>query len=54
MQESEEECWEDDDDDGHANGDGTLASMFAPCTAFPGYDADTVDDEEDPDAVSGT
>ncbi|XP_045131067.1 importin-9-like [Portunus trituberculatus] len=51
-EESEDECWEDEDEDGHANGDGTLASMFAPCSAFPGYDADTVDDEEDPDAVN--
>ncbi|XP_050697373.1 importin-9-like isoform X2 [Eriocheir sinensis] len=51
-EESEDECWEDDEEEGHANGDGSLASMFAPSAAFPGYDADTVDDEEDPDAAS--
>lgn len=52
-QESEDECWEDEEEDSQANGDGNLASMFAPAALFPGYDADTVDDEEDPDAVSG-
>lgn len=53
LQESEDDCWEDEEEDGQANGDGNLANMFAPAAAFPGYDADTVDDEEDPDAVSG-
>ena len=26
--------------------------MFAPSSSFPGYDTDTVDDDDDPDAVS--
>lgn len=52
FQESEAECWKDEEEDGQANGDGSLASTFASSSVFPGYDADAVDDEEDPDAVS--
>lgn len=26
--------------------------MFPPASGYPSYDADTVDDEDDPDAVS--
>ncbi|XP_063612464.1 importin-9-like isoform X2 [Penaeus indicus] len=52
VSESEDECWEDDEEDGQTNGDSALATMFPPASGYPSYDADTVDDEDDPDAVS--
>ncbi|XP_076037579.1 importin 9 isoform X2 [Oratosquilla oratoria] len=53
-EESEDECWEDEEDEmGQENGGtSSFAAMFAPASDFPGYDTDTVDDDDDPDAVS--
>ncbi|CAL4163273.1 unnamed protein product [Meganyctiphanes norvegica] len=49
---SEDECWEDDEEDlATSNGDTSLSAMFASASAFPNYDADTVDEDDDPDAV---